>query len=326
VTKAPLRVALLGCGGAAVTHSRLLRAEPGVEVHFASRSADRAREFARRHGGTLSFGSYEAALASRDVDAVLVATPPAQHLEQTLSALAAGKDVIVEKPAFLRAADFDRVAAAAAPAGRRVLVAENYFYKPLAVALRRVIGRGDLGPVRLVLVNALKHQKVSGWREDPALSGGGALLEGGVHWVNFMAHLGLETLGAKGSPRGLDPGRERGLVAVFDYAGGASGVLAYSWEIRSVLHGLRLSRIYGLDGTAAFETNGLFLATAGRRRRLTLPGLSDITGRKAMTRDFVRALRREGEPEMDLRRARRDIELIEEIYTSLGAAAPAERA
>lgn len=325
MTAAPLRVALLGCGGAAITHARLLRAVSGVEVHFASRSADRAREFARRHGGRLSFGSYEAALESRDVDAVLVATPPAQHLDLTLAALAAGKDVIVEKPAFLRAADFDRVAQAAAPSGRRVLVAENYFYKPLAVALRKIITSGDLGPIRLVLVNALKHQKVDGWREDPAQSGGGALLEGGVHWVNFMAHLGLQPRAARGSPRGLDPRTERGLVAVFDYAGGASGVLAYSWEIRSALRGLRLSRVYGLDGSAAFETNGLFLATTGRRRRLTLPGLSDITGRRAMTEDFVRALRREGEPEMDLRRARRDIELIEEIYASLAERLPEVR-
>ena len=94
------------------------------------------------------------------------------------------------------------------------------------------------------------------------------------------------------------------------------------WAVAQPLH----PSLQGLDGTAAFETNGLFLATAGRRRRLTLPGLSDITGRKAMTRDFVRALRREGEPEMDLRRARRDVELIEEIYSSLGAAAPAGRA
>jgi predicted dehydrogenase len=260
------------------------------------------------------------------VDAVYVVTPPAQHLDLTLAALRAGKDVVVEKPAFPRAHDFDPVERAAAAAGRRVLVAENYFYKPLAVAIRRLLKAGDLGPVRLVFVNALKHQAVSGWRTDPGEAGGGALLEGGVHWVNFMAHLGLETLGAQGSPRGLDPRTERGLVAVFDYAGGASGVLAYSWEIRSPLRGLRLSRIYGLEGSAAFETNGLFLATAGRRRRLSFPGLSDITGRRAMTEDFVRALRREGEPEMDLRRGRRDVELVEEIYASLGEPAGGGRA
>ena len=58
---------------------------------------------------------------------------------------------------------------------RRVLVAENYYYKPLARTLRRLLADGAIGDPLFLHVNALKRQVASGWRTDPALSGGGAL-------------------------------------------------------------------------------------------------------------------------------------------------------
>ncbi|MBW3631381.1 MAG: Gfo/Idh/MocA family oxidoreductase, partial [Gemmatimonadetes bacterium] len=136
----PIRLAFLGCGLAARLHSRTLRHFSDVERSYASRTRDRAEEYRGRFKGARAFGSYETALGDPEIDVVLVATPPASHLDLTLRSLAAGKHVIVEKPPFLRAADFDAVTAAAAQAGKRVFVAENYFYKPMAEALREVEG------------------------------------------------------------------------------------------------------------------------------------------------------------------------------------------
>ena len=65
--------------------------------------------------------------------------PPRFHLDLTLQALRAGKHVLVEKPAFLRMADYRAVRAARDRAGRVVLVGENDHYKPLAVTLRRLL-------------------------------------------------------------------------------------------------------------------------------------------------------------------------------------------
>lgn len=313
-----LNLVFLGCGAITAAHSRTLeRMGAPVRRFYASRDGDRAASFERRFRGAGSYGSYEAALADGRIDVALVATPPGSHCELTLRALRSGKDVIVEKPAFLHVADFDAVAAAAREAGRRVLVAENYAYKPLARVLRGVLAAGEIGDLRIVHLNAVKHQASSGWRQDAAESGGGALFEGGIHWIDLAANLGPRVRGARAFRAG-DGAIERSSVVVLDYEGGGVGTLLHSWEIASPLRGLRLSRIYGTAGSIAFESNGLFVAVYGRRKRVLLPGLHDIAGYRAMFRDFFEALRSGREPLMTLERARWDTKLVESAYMDQG--------
>lgn len=306
-----LGLAFLGCGWATRLHSRTLRDAPGVERFYASRDGGKGAAYCQQFGGAASFASYEAALGDTRVDVVLVATPPASHLELTLAALGAGKHVIVEKPAYPCVADFDTVRAAATAAGRRVLVAENYFYKPLLRALREVIASGDLGEIRFVWLNALKHQEASGWRGDAALAGGGALFESGVHWISFLANLGMPIEEVHGLRGGAANGPDRSMLVAVRFAGGAVGALAQSWEIRSPLRGLRLSKVFGTHGAATFESNGLFLFVRGRRWRLRFPGFRDMLGYRAMFEDFFGAIRDGREPRFTLAMARRDVELIE---------------
>jgi predicted dehydrogenase len=234
-----------------------------------------------------------------------VATPPAAHLELVLAALHAGKDVLVEKPAFLRASDFDAVAAAAARAGRQVLVTENYFYKPLRRKLSELVGAGAVGDVLFVSVNALKRQPSPGWRADPAVSGG-PLLEGGVHWVNLMSNLGLEVRAVRGQAIG-EVGAS--FLVAFEYAQGAAGVLQYSWETYTRLGGLRLSHVYGTTGAITFESNGGLALTRGPRRTLWMPPPTQASGTLPMLADFVHALRTGSPAEFTLALARRDVEL-----------------
>ena len=112
-------------------HSRTLsRLGQDVRLHYASRDGGKAASFKDRHGGAGSFGSYEAAVEAPEMDVILVATPPALHLDWTVRALEAGKDVIVEKTAFLRPEDFQPVREAARRAGRRVFGSEKYVSNP----------------------------------------------------------------------------------------------------------------------------------------------------------------------------------------------------
>lgn len=311
----------LGCGFATRLHSRTLR-RADVRRFYASRSSERAAEYDRKYGGAGHFGSYDAAIEAPEVDIVFVATPPASHLDLALQALDAGKHVIVEKPPVPSVAELDRLAEAAERAGKRVLVAENYFYKPLLRYLREAIADGAIGTPRIISINALKEQQTSDWRDRPGQALGGAMFEGGIHWVSFMANLGLTVRDVHGHYPNTDGGPDRTMVSVFDYEEGAVGTLAYSWEIGSPTRGLRLSAIHGTEGAITFESNGLIVGVRGRRKRLAMPHPRDLLGYGAMFDDFLGAIASGRAAAYDLDRARRDLELVERIYQTAGLSAP----
>ncbi len=312
-----MHLALLGTGLAAEIHSKALAAvAPGVRRSYASRDSARAAAAARRFGSAGHYGSYEAALADASVDVVLVGLPPSLHLDWTLNALAAGKHVIVEKPPFLRSDDVPTVEDAATRAGRRVFVAENYFYKPLTRLLRRLVRGGDLGEVRFIQLTALKRQLTSDWRDDPSLAGGGALFEGGIHWISLLAGIGLTPARVSAARPDGRAGAERSILVTIEYEEGAVASLAYSWDLPSLVNGVRFSRVYGTDGTLRFETNGLLAFQTGRRTRVHVPGLADLAGYRAMHRDFLDAIAKDRPAEYDLGLARRDLRLVEDAYRS----------
>jgi UDP-N-acetylglucosamine 3-dehydrogenase len=299
-------------------HSRTLRKMGGAQLYYASRDAKRAEEFRQRYNGQRAFATYEAAVADAAVDAVIVATPTVTHRDLTLLALNAGRHVIVEKPVFMRAADVGPVRDAAARAGRMVLVAENYFYKPIAVRLRELIHDGKLGDVRFVTVNATKQQKWEGWRENPAVSGGGALFEGGIHWVNLMANIGLDVADVRAYRVGTQGNMDVSTLSVFKYSNGAVGTLAHSWELAAPLGGLRLSKVQGTRGAVTFESNGLAYLGTGTARSFGLPVLGgDFLGYRAMFTDFLRAIRSGAPAQFTLDLAEQDLRLLEQAEASM---------
>ena len=241
MSRTSLNLAFLGCGAITRKHSRTLARFGGeVSRFYASRDGATGSAFAQRYGGAGSFGSYREAIADPRIDVVVVVTPPDSHLDLTLAALRGGKNVIVEKPAFPRSADFALVRAEEARSGCRVMVAENYCYKPLARVLREILASGALGEVRLLQIDAVKHQAAAGWRAAPAMMGGGALFEGGVHWIDLLANIGLRVETVHGFRPGDWQGCERSMLVVAEYEEGAIGTLAHSWEVPSPLRGLRV--------------------------------------------------------------------------------------
>jgi predicted dehydrogenase len=322
---APVRIAFLGCGFITRVHSRHLRTLKGeVACSYASRDAARADAFCRTFQGAGVYRSYAAAIESPDVDAVVIAVPPRFHLELTLQALAAGKHVLVEKPAYLRMADYRTVVDARNRAGRIVCVGENDHYKPLAMCLRRLLREGAIGEMVFAhFTSIVRRLKAAGdWRNDETMAGGDAFFEEGIHWLHLAASLGPVITMAHGyrpavSREGPDR-RIKSMMVAFKYDNQAVGSLYYSREIPSLLRGLRLSKLYGRKGIITFESNGLFVLVRGSGwPRLLFPGFRDIRGYRAMYRDFVTAVRTGRAPEMSLERAIDDQRLMDEIYASV---------
>ena len=307
----PLQLAFLGCGSITQYLSIILRRgfRNEVECLYASRDSKKAERTNSTHGGAGYFDSYDEAMSHPGVDVLWIATPPDLHLALTLKGLRQGKDVIVEKPAFMQVADFDVVKQVQVETGRRVLVAENYFYKPLTAELQRILDQELIGEVLFVQVNALKGQVDNGWRRQF-----GAFFEGGVHWVNLVCNLGLEVESVRGFRVGQDAGVERSMLAVFKFKTGAVGTIAYSWELSPLINPFRLSRIFGRKGTVTFESNGTFVFVRGIKTRLVIPKIRELDGRRTMIRDFVDSLRKGIEPALSLDSAKRDYLFLERIY------------
>jgi predicted dehydrogenase len=322
----PLRLAFLGCGYITRVHSRNLRrlGRRHVVPSYASRDRARAEAYCRRYGGAGSYGDYLSAIADPAIDAVVVAVPPAFHLDLTLRALEAGKHVLVEKPAFPALADYEAAAAARDRAGRVVLVGENDHYKPLAVRLRRVLANGIIGDMVFVHVVTIARRlkTADDWRNDETMAGGDAFFEEGIHWLHFAGSLGPRITRIEGfrptPAAAAGDRRAKSMMVAFQYDNGAAGALYYSREIPSLLKGLRQSKIFGRDGVITFESNGLFVVARGRGLpRLLWPGISDFRGYRAMYRDFLRAIETGTPPEMSLERAMEDQRLMDQVYASL---------
>jgi len=313
----PVRIAFLGCGFAAKLHSKTLGRMPKVERYYASRSPDKAAAFCEKYKGKGHFGSYEAALESPDIDVVMVLTPPVSHLKLTLAAIQAGKHVIVEKPPFLHSTDFDTVKEEQLKHRVQVIVAENYFYKPSLARLRELLGSGLIGEVKFIYLNATKLQKTNNWRDDELVSGGGALFEGGIHWVNFLSNMGFLIQTVQGFQPGELTGMDRSIQVVAKFAEGAVGTLMYSWEVNALLKGVRISKAFGTRGSITFESNGVFIFVRGKKWKLIFPGLYDLAGYRAMFTDFIKALHEGHEPAFNFGLAKRDLQLIEIIQKDM---------
>jgi predicted dehydrogenase len=325
-----VRIAFLGCGFITGVHSRHLKALRGIiEPSYASRDSAKAAAFSARFAGACSYGDYAAAIADPKVDAVVVAVPPSFHQDLALQALAAGKHVLVEKPAFPTMEGYRAVLEARNRARRVVLIGENDHYKPLAVRLRRLLADGAIGDLLFAHFSTIAHKlkTADDWRNDETMAGGDAFFEEGIHWLHLAGSLGPRITTAHGyrptpSREGPDT-RIKSMMVAFEYDNGAVGSLHYSREVPSLLRGLRMSKLFGRKGVISFESNGaIMVVRSGGIPRPMFPGFRDIRGYKAMYRDFARAITTGSVPEMSLERAMEDQRLMDQIYASLAPASP----
>jgi predicted dehydrogenase len=181
-----LRIGVLST--ARITDAALLDAAesvPSVTVAaVAARDAGRAAAYAKDHGISRSYGSYDDLLADPEIDAIYNPLPNSLHAPWTLNAIAAGKHVLCEKPFALNAAEASRVADAAEASGLVVMEAMHYRYHPLTDRLAEEVA--SIGPVRNIQCwTSWAIASPADIRWDYAL-GGGALMDGGCYALDCI--------------------------------------------------------------------------------------------------------------------------------------------
>lgn len=151
----------------------------------------RLEEVARAHPGAAAYSGFDEMLsADLGLDGVVIATPNSLHAPQTLAALDRGLAVFCQKPLALNAREAWEMVEAARRSGKLLGVDYSYRYTDGARALRRAVEAGDLGrvfSVDTVFHNAYGPDKA--WCFDPRLSGGGALMDLGVHLIDLALWL-----------------------------------------------------------------------------------------------------------------------------------------
>jgi len=249
-----LSIALCGCGFIADLHARAVQAAGGARVvGVANHRLETARAFAATHGIEHVTADWATLVTAADVDAVVIGTPNALHAPQALAALGAGKHVLVDKPMALTVAEGEAMVRAAEEADRLLLVGHMWRYRDEVRALRERIARGDLG--RVVRTHGYGIHAgwgPSGWFTDPALAGGGALIDMGIHAIDTARFL-------LGDPEPVRVAASIG-TAYGDYAVDDDGVVLVDWAdgVRSTIEsGWWQPRLGGLEAdTEVFATGG----------------------------------------------------------------------
>ncbi len=315
---------LLGCGWIARRHAAAAR-RLGTPLLVASRDAARARAFARAFGAAAALGSYEDAVRDPRAVGAIVCTPHDRHLADALLALDAGLHVLVEKPLAPTLDHADRMIAAAAAAGRILMVAENFHFMPAFRHVRGVIASGRLGELRELHLVARGFREHAGWRLDAAVAGGGALIDGGIHYVHTLRWWGGEPwrVFALTPPRTVGLGGEDAIDLLAELPGGVVGVLANSLGARGIPR-FQWSTVTGTDGTCFADNRGRWVLVRGVRRARLRLFARDTRGHGAMLRAFHEAIRRGTAPETDGVSGRRDLAVVLAAYRSVAERRPVD--
>ncbi len=181
-----MRVAVIGCGFIGRKRARSLE---GARLALCCDvDVERARELAALATGCAVCADWREAVGHPDVDAVVVATTHDLLAPIAAEAAAAGKHVLIEKPGARHAAELECVAAAARATGVKVRVGFNHRYHRALRKAREIFESGALGEPMFVR-GRYGHGGRPGydreWRANPALSGGGELIDQGVHLIDL---------------------------------------------------------------------------------------------------------------------------------------------
>lgn len=182
-----MNIAVIGCGQIGIKRLRCLGSRHRL-VAAADTVRERAEHLVRQFQQSAVVLDWQKVVQNPDVDVILVATTHDWLARITLAAVEAGKHVLVEKPAGRRPEELEPVIAAAARKRRWVAVGFNHRFHPALQKARQIVDSGVLGPLTTIR-GRYGHGAHLGydreWRSDPAIAGGGELIDQGMHLIDL---------------------------------------------------------------------------------------------------------------------------------------------
>jgi predicted dehydrogenase len=277
-----LRVAIAGTGSIGRVHARSARLAGAELVAVAASTPESAQAAAAALGAERAFDSAEEMVREPGIDVVHICTPNHLHLPLAEAALAAGKNVICEKPLALDAAGARQLVDAAAGSGLQTAVPFVYRYYATVREARERVGSGQTGPVRLLhgtyLQDWLLRPDDDDWRVDERLGGASrAFADIGVHWCDLaefvsgqrIARLSARLLTAVRERRGHPVTTEDAAVIQFETDQGAIGSVVLS-QITPGRKNRLWIELDGAEETLAFDQEHPDELWCGTRKAVTI--------------------------------------------------------
>jgi predicted dehydrogenase len=307
-TEPPLRGALIGCGFVSKFHLAGWSRVPDARlVALCDMNRERLENAARQVAGVKTYTSAAELLANEaDLDFVEICTHAESHRELVSLAVSRGLDILCQKPAALERADLCAMIDACSAAGVRLMIHENWRYRPWYRAMRAAIESGVIGrPIRLRLAHRdTRAIRPAGFVDQPylAVMPRLILMDMGCHLIDTARYVmgEIETVSATTGRFGEGNAGEDVAMLAVSFAGGALGWLDFSW-CAFPDHGrpewaLNESVVEGSAANLRLLTDGSLelIDPTGRRERrpVTLPRGDEVyvDGYAATQRHFIEGL------------------------------------
>ncbi len=181
-----LRVGIIGAGWPGQQHARALQAgNRAILQACGEQDPERAAEFAKTFAPKSLYADYADLLGDPEVDAVVICLPNYLHFPAALTALAAGKHVLCEKPPTLNSAEMKVLQGEAEKRGLIYFFSRQFRFTPAMRTARELINREQLGTIYFAEAVWVRSRGIplglGGWFTEKKRSGGGALIDLGIH-------------------------------------------------------------------------------------------------------------------------------------------------
>ncbi len=337
-----IRFAIVGCGLISRFH---LQAITNIEDASLVGVFDPMPESAARAAAefeTKAYATYEDLLSDKTVDAVCICTPSHLHASLALQAIAAHKHVLIEKPVALNLADCDAVSAAAKEANVQIGVVSQLRYSPAIAKVKNALADGTLGRITrcdlyMKYFRSQAYYDSGVWRGTQEMDGGGALMNQGIHGVDLIRYLmgEVESIYAISGTLVRDIEVEDTLSAVIAWRCGAQGVIQASvgdypgFARRIEINGENGVIILEEDRIIKWEVAGMPTyqlyedeAPSTKNSSHANAAAIDPSGHVAQLRNFIDAVRGEGELFVDEQEGRKALALVLAAYESAAKKQP----
>lgn len=278
------RVGVIGAGSIAQSHLTAYAANPDVElIAVADMNLERARSVADAFGAARAYADPHELLADDQIDGVSICTWNNTHAAWAIAAIEAGKHVLVEKPIARTLAEAEEIQKIAEEHDRVVQVGFVRRHSPNCQVLKSFVDADELGEIYYARASCIRRVgNPGGWFADKEISGGGPLLDIGIHVLDLCWYLmgspkvvsvsgnTYDKLGSRGNvttmPRykaaDYDPSKntvEDLANAVIRFENGASLLLDCSYSLHATQDSIAVS-VHGDKGGAELEP-ALHIAT-----------------------------------------------------------------